>query len=548
MGLYLQTLRQLIKTAQVEPARKHLSILSSRLDSEKQEVAEMLALASDKTAMGLLDFLLGEVALDSKTRERLFQLTTDRAHLNFTFANLLLDHGDRSQLLRLSPLFKYILSKETNEDLLNKIIQTVGNFKLEVLIDDVAEFIFYDHMTLKTDAIKALKQINGAKALKRLEQVASTDKCDQDILDAIDVLKTTLAAPSISIEPGRADLHRETNGFEANLMRLSSNRMDKRFQAHVYFSSRSNLVAEALAKSTADLDDLDQDLVVSLLDLTARTAPPKAVDTLFRLIAHKKTTRHIRFSTYNALAAFPGLTPTAGIINGMSDPSMPVRIAAARVLDRQCSAGVVAEIKNKIESGTKAGETLVHTLLDARAASLVEALMISDTFSFMTSNYLERSASIPVIESFIQILEKRNLKSTAKKYIRLRDQKAAIKKKCFTIICSFQPYLDVYTKLIERCGHASRSFTSPQDALEAIVIEKPVAIICDLFFKNATALEFGREIREMYSPQEMPLIISSLHQGLSLPERDRKLEKAFVNVFCDFPATPGQINAWSGSA
>ena len=357
-----------------------------------------------------------------------------------------------------------------------------------------------------------------------------------------------LPAPPISIETAAAGLQQETNAFEANLALLTSKRMEKRYQAHVYFSTRGTRLADALAKSIANLKALDQDLVVSLLELTAATIPLKAVDSLFTLIAHKKLTRHIRFSVYNALAAFPGLESAAGVVQGISDPSMPVRIAAARVLDRHCSDYIIAEIKNKIESGTKAGETLVHTILDARALRLTEALMISDTFSYMTSNYLERSASIPVLDSFIRILEKRNLKSTVKKYIRLRDQKAAIKREIFFIINSFQPYLDVYTKLIDTCGYASRSFTSTQEAFEAIVFEKPVAIVCDLFFKDMTSLEFAREVREMYTLQEVPIIISSLQQGLFKPELDRELKKAKVNVFCNFPATPDQIKSWIGSA
>ncbi|MBU4130173.1 MAG: hypothetical protein KKF12_05080, partial [Proteobacteria bacterium] len=98
MDLYLPKLRQLIKTAQIDQAQERLSILSSRPVNERQEVIEMLALATDKTALCLLSFLLGKTTLDAETRERLFQLTTDRAHLNFAFAGILLDQADRPQL------------------------------------------------------------------------------------------------------------------------------------------------------------------------------------------------------------------------------------------------------------------------------------------------------------------------------------------------------------------------------------------------------------------------------------------------------------------
>jgi CheY-like chemotaxis protein len=549
MAPYLPTLRQFIKTGQIEQARQQLSILSSRLDNEKKDVIEMLALASDKTALSLLDFLLGETTLDSETRKRLFQLTMDRAHLNFAFTTLLLNHGDRSQLIHYVPLFKHILSKETNEDLLNRIIRTAGKFKIDLLVDDVAEFIFYDHIALKTDAIKALERIGNTRARERLEQIALTDKCDQDVLDAIDVLEMNMPeAPLAAIGPDMIEPQQATASLETNLTLLSSTFLEDRYQAIAYFSTRGTRVAEALAGSITDLNDLDHDLVINLLELTARTIPREAITSLFTLIAHKKIANNIKFAGYNALEAFPDLESVARSIKGISDPSLYVRMAAIKLLERHCSDYIIAEIKNKIESGTKTVEMLVHSILDTRAVCLMEALMISDTFSYMASNYLEKNAPVSVITSFISILERRDLKSTAKKYIRLRDQKAGIKRKGVIVISTSRAYLDVYAKLIHTCGYATRTFTSTQEAFEAILFEKPAAIVCDLFFKDMTAMGFAREIREMFTQKELPIIISSLQQGLAKPELDQELKRSKVNIFCNFPATTSQIKTWIISA
>jgi len=519
------------------------------MDSEKQEVIEMLALAPDKTALALLTFLLGKIRLDNETRKRLFQLTADRAHLNFTFARILLDHGDQSQLIYWAPLFKHILSKETNEDLLNRIIRTAGKLKLEVLIEDVAEFIFYDHMALKADAIKALERIGSNLALERLEQVALTDKCDQDILDAIDILKTALSDVPTPVDTGpyTNEQPKEEDSFETNLVLLTSGRGEERYQAFTYFSAHGFQVASALTDCTdkqGKLDNLDHDLLINLLSLTARTIPRQAITCLYDLLSEKKIDSQIRFAVYNALEAFPELESAAGIIKGISDPSMYVRIAAIRALEKHCSDYVVAEIKNKIESGTKVGEILVHAILDARAVCLIEALMSSDTFSYITSNYLEKIAPVQVIEAYISVLEKRNLKSTIKKYIRLRDQKASLKKKFFILVSSSRSFLDVYAKLIDTCGYETRTFIDTQEAFEAIVVEKPAAIVCDLFLNHMTGIGFAGEVREMYNPQELPIIISSLQKGLSKPELDADLEKSKVNLFCDFPARPNQIKSW----
>jgi len=546
MDTYLPKLRQLIKTAQLEQAQEHLSTLSSRPDTEKHDVIEMLALASDKTAFSLLSFLIGKITLDNEIRERLFQLTTDRAHLNFTFANILLDQGDRPQMIHYSPLFRHILSKETDEKLLNRIIRTAGRLKLEILMDDVAEFIFYDHMALKADAVKALERMGSAKALETLKQVAQTDKCDQDVLDAIDILKINLSGDTALADT--IEQKHKADSFEINLGQLTSGSIMEKYKASIYFATHGSQVARALAGCTENRDNQDHDLLINLLRLTAITIPKEAIASLFTLVSGKKINPQIRFMIYNAMEAFPSLESVAGIISGILDPSMHVRMAAVKVLEKHCSDYIVAEIKNKIESGTKTGETLVHSILDAKAASLTEALMDSDTFTFIASNYLNKSASIPVIEAFIEILKERNLKSTIKKYTSLRDEKSAIKKKEFILVSPSHIFLDVYTKIIDTCGYSALPFIGTQEAFEAIVFKKPDIIVCDLFFNNMTGLDLAMEIREMYTPQEVPIVISTLQKGFSRSELDAVLKKVQINHFCNFPATPVQIKSWINQA
>lgn len=546
MEPYLHNLRQLIKTGRIEQAREVLSMLASRPDSDRQEVVEMLAMAPGNTALSLLSFLLGETNLSPDTRERLFQLATDRAHLDFTFAEILLDYGDRSQLVQLAPLFKHILSHETDEALLIRIIVTVGKLKLDILIDEVAEFIFYDHMGLKSDAIIALEQIGTPDAVEKLKQVALTDKCDPQILDAIDRLtphlqETLLPEPH---PPDKIDSKDRLNAFTQNLTLLASDTIENRYQAVDYFATRGPQVAKALAVSITRLKELNHDLVVNLLELTAKTIPQQAIKSLFAILSSKEIDPQIQFAVYNALAAFPALKSAAKIIEGVSHPSMHVRMAAITVLERHCSDAIVAEIKNAIESGTKAGRMLVQTILDARAKNLMDVLMISDTFCYICSNYIEKNASLPVIESFIEVLEKRNLKSTAQKITRIRDQKTPLKQAPFILISSSQVYLDVYTKLIHTCGHGTRNFSVTQEAFEAILSEKPAAIVYDLFINDMTGLAFAREIREIYSPEELPIIISSLQQYLSKTKLAAELKRAGVNLYCDFPATISQIKSW----
>ena len=185
MDDYIPSLRKSIKTGNLEQAKTLLARMSSRSDPEKKEALEILALTSGKVAFELLSFLIPETRHDPDMHDRLVRLITDRAHLDFHFVLILLNAADRNTVSNLCPLLKHILTNETDKDLLNEILRATGKLQLESMTDDIAEFIFYDDPILKAEAVKALERIGTAEACERLEQASKTEKCDQNILDAL---------------------------------------------------------------------------------------------------------------------------------------------------------------------------------------------------------------------------------------------------------------------------------------------------------------------------------------------------------------------------
>ena len=541
MDDYLPNLKKSIKTGKIGQARTLLAQIHSRPGPEKQEVLQILALGSDKTAFELLSFLTAKEHRDPEIYDRLIQLITDRAHLNFNFALILLNNADPATIHHASPLMRHILSNETDKDLLNKIIRTAGTKRITALTDDIAEFIFYDDIGLKTEAVKALERIGTPRACEKLEHASKTSKCDQDILDAIGVLKAkhSIATPS-PVEPAVG-----ADDFKTGLDRLASGDVETRFQTFISLSEKGSRISSALSKHLKALaHDRHHDLIINILRLISRTLPVEAVNDLFTVINQKKIDNTIKFAVYSALDAFPELESAASVVHGLSEPAMFVRLAAIKALDKNLSDFVRAEIKNRIESGTKKGEILAQTILDARAEHIIEYLMISDTFSYVASNYLARTAPIQVLDTFIKILEKRKLKSTAKKYLDLKKEKAAQKRDQFVVISSSESVLNIYSKLIYSCGFSSRTFQRSQDAFEAIVSQKPCAILCDLFLNDMTGMDLARETRGLYSKKDVPIIISTLQKTLDKTLLQKQLDNAGVNAICEFPAKPGQIKSW----
>ncbi len=546
MDDYLPRLEKSIKTEKNDQAKTLLAQISSRPAHEKHEVLQTLALASDKSAFELLSFLTDKKHKDPDIYDRLIQLVSDRAHLNFNFVLILCENADTQTIIHAVPLLKHILSNETNKKLLNKIIKIAGKIKIESLTEDIAEFIFYDDIGLKTEAVKALERISTFHACEKLEQASKTQKCDQNILDTIQILKAkNLLKNSPSIEQVAV-----ADEYQTELEQLASNDVKKRFKAFIAFSKKGSKASAVLSKYLKIQDhdqrqdhDRNHDMIINILRLIARTIPVEAVNDIFALINQKKNDNTIKFAAYSALEAFPKLESAASV-EGLSESAMFVRLAAVRALDKSLSDFVCAEIKNKIESGTKKGELLTQTILDARAKHIIQYLMISDTFSYMASNYLARTAPIPVLDTFIEILAKKKLRSTAKKYMNFKKSRMAQKRKTVIIISSSEAILNTYSKLIYSCGFSSLTFQRSQDAFEAIVSQKPSAIICDLFLNDITGMDLARETRELYSKEDVPIIISGLQKSLDKNLLQKELDNAGVNAVCNFPAKTSQIKAW----
>ncbi len=393
MSDYLPNLKENIKKGNIEQAKELLSRIQTRHTTEKQEILQIIALASDKPALELLSFLTSKPNKDPEIHDRLIQLVTDRAHLNYHFALILFENADEQTIAHTLPLFRHILSKETDKQLLARIIQNIGKLKLEKLIDDLAEFIFYDDIKLKSNAIKSLERIGTKAALEKLEQASKTEKCDQEILDTIQVLKMNFKQdetpekhePTLS-PASTPDQVPKKSDFE--FTDLSSPSVQKRYKAFTSYQKKQINFSGIF--SNKDILE-NHDLLLTLLRLVSRTIPFEVVNDLFNIIGQKSTENTIKFAAYDALSEFPELESAASVIQGLSESTMFVRLAAIRALDKNLTDFVRAEIKNKIESGTKKGEMLAQNILDAHAKNIIEYLMISDTFSYMASNYLSKT-------------------------------------------------------------------------------------------------------------------------------------------------------------
>ncbi len=497
-----------------------------------------LALAPDPIAWDLLLCLVNKKIDSSTIYDRLIQLILDRSHLNFGFIPILFKTNDKKKITQAAPLLKHILSKETDTGILVETIRAIGRTRIEILVDGVAEYLYFDNLELKAQAVKALERIGSDQALTRLEEAASTIKCDQNILDAIAVLKPEKNTTGSS-QPGKST---DTDEAESLILytNLESVDIKKRFEAYTGIADKGALRLKNLA---VNLKSDNHDLVINSLRIMARTLPEQLIGSIFDLLDSQANDKSIQFAAYETLAAFPVIESAAAIIKGIDSPSAQVRMAALKVLDKNLTDFVCAEIKNRIESGGDNGALLAETIMDVKAKNIIQFLMVSDTFSYVVSNYLAKRSPLSPLKAYIDILKNRNLKSTARKFEDIIADKDMDSRPSAMVISSVTTIRRFYEKMLFSGGYGPATFGSAQDAFETATASKPDLILSDLFFNTMTGLDLAREIRGFYSKKDLPIIISTRQRDYIQGSMDDQWNVVGINGVLEFPGILSNIKA-----
>ncbi len=538
-SVIISQLQTWIKKGRLDKAGTALQDFPRFSEKERQQVREILALAPNDTALLLLEALLTNPAIAEEDRDALFQLIIDRAHIHSAFVLLLLYHAPFILINRSVPLIRHILNQETDPDILGKIIRITGEKKINALTDEVTEYLFYGESTLKSLAIQALVRMSSPESLKRLAQVSGTSKCDEEILEAIDDLEIKI--PAISREVDKLNIEKDFSQKDEKFLKdLASGHPHKQFQAFRYFAQSGEKVFQAVSR----LDETcDLSLRITLLRLVAMTIPQKAIRLLLDILVKEKPKAALKFIVYNALQAYPHILGSPALIKGATDSVSHVRIAALKMFNKHCTDFIIAEFKRQIESGTKTGEDLARAIVDSRAEKLINKLIGYDSFSYIAFLHIETNASILVMDTFIQALEKRGMKSSVRRCEILRQKRLEKKLPRIMVVNPSPACLDAFSAKISPAGYETMLFRSTQEAFEKLMEEKPAALVTGIFLGDMHCIDFIKEVRTLYPKDQLPVIVSSI-MPIDIDTWEKTAGPTGITAWYNFPPKVSDIASW----
>lgn len=539
-----------IKNDYTQKIEALISDFPDKSENEQMEIINAIALAPDDTAWNCLNCLMEgyfkHPFSDSKIYKSLIELITDRAHLNFKFILLLYATCDSKSILQAAPLMEHILSRETDRKILLETIKTAGREHIEYLVPMISEFIYYDEQILKDNAVITLAEIGTEQAVQLIHQASQTIKNDRNIM-------ATIALMNFESTPDRKNAFSSASpdirNYLMNLAMLSASNFGHRKTAFDYFLKTGKKHASRLA---LNLNTDDKDLLISILKIFAATRPEAILPEMNDFL-ETETDPTILFNAFETLSAFDvnELRPfdfTRFMLKALEKNPSHLRMAAVCAIDKMNETSTFDIIKNKIETGRQKGEVLTQTIIDAGAYNIIDYLLISDTFTYMASNYLSANISSASLGGYVEVLEKRGLRSTAGRIRASAYQGSEPAQKSEALVISTSTTcIRMYEKILHSAGYAVLSFISPQKAFEHVSMNKPDLVLSDLFMGNMTAMELALEIREFYSRKELPIILFTSQNDDSIRTISEEYPQAEINMVLKFPGTAKQIMAAAAS-
>ncbi|MFH1021114.1 MAG: response regulator [Pseudomonadota bacterium] len=256
-----------------------------------------------------------------------------------------------------------------------------------------------------------------------------------------------------------------------------------------------------------NLSGNDSGSVIDSLHILRELGDKTARFPVRQLINSHPRNANVRFAAYETLANLPRLKGDYVLASGLADPVENVRITAARAIDHNLDEVLVAGISNMINRQDEEARWIVKAILDGQAGRIFLALLDQEHFRSTARAYLVHKAH-PEIRDFFAGLLARHGDHELAAGIRTGaapDEAAPWDKVC--AVDDSRMILNVYRAVLNELNFAPVLFQEPKKALAWLKEERPLLICTDLNMPEMTGLDFIRNIRTLYSKEELPVVL-----------------------------------------
>lgn len=389
------------------------------------------------------------------------------------------------QLTNTVPVLFRVLGQTTDRDTIRAILDVLGDLAGPEAVSELTEYLYSAERELTVAAISALGRIGTAEAMHALAERMGTDN-DLD-LQILAVFAEVRDATSLKyLNAAMRSTQTRTRGF-----------------------AKEKLTAvgeKAIPELAANLNESDPDFLIHTLNVLGEIGHASAIAPIRRLLSSDPSDANVRFAAYETLACLPLSRGAFALAAGLSDKEEHVCIAAARAIDRNLNDVLVAGIKNLLHESTDDARHIVKVIINAQVESLFMSLVDEDVFQGLALVYLPHSHR-EVRDFHARILRNRGRHDLALRVEsrELPSHKPQLRKIC--VVDDSRIVLSIYRSTLHELGFEPVLFEFPTSALEWLREEKPALVFTDLNMPKISGLELARQIREVYSHSELPIIM-----------------------------------------
>lgn len=219
-----------------------------------------------------------------------------------------------------------------------------------------------------------------------------------------------------------------------------------------------------------------------------------------------------RFAIFEALASCFAPGSTRAVLAGIEDELEPIRMSAARAIDSNLSPTFIDALQKRIESGSKVSRKVAEAILDAKSDKTFNALLRSDAFTFIASDYLTKSAP-SLRQYFIAALLSRGRRALARSIQDEAGDPGLSPRPSIFIVDSSATIRNYFIKKLYQMGFSPETFPSEREAIRALRKAKPNLLIIDHMMPGSSGFAAVRSIRRRFTQAALPIIMTTLHGG-----------------------------------